>query len=66
MMCEPHRIYAFSEESGEGEFVVISDLPVSDVVAEYSLGSRFQLDNVREIVEDATSLPCDCRLRRAV
>ena len=63
-----HYIYQFSRENGEGEFIVISDLPRAEVLDEWSEGVMFEyrLDNVYTIDEDAISLPCDCQLEHSL
>jgi hypothetical protein len=52
-----YKLYYFSSENGEREFVVISDRPQADVVAEFS--GDAQLTETLDIDGDATALPCD-------
>ena len=59
------RIYSFSLESGEKEFVIISDLPENEVLAEYATNGH-SLDIMIEIDGDATGLPCDRELRHSL
>lgn len=61
-MAIKHKIYQFSKASGEGEFLVISDLPEDKVLAEYKMNGT-DLDGIYTIREDATHLPCDRELR---
>lgn len=56
-MLLQYKIHYFSTENGEREFVVISDRPVADVVAEFS-GDAALIKSL-DIEGDATSLPCD-------
>lgn len=58
-----HKLYVFSNPGGGGEFVVISDWPPVDVIAEHTEAIVARLDKVLEIKGDATSFPCDRRLR---
>lgn len=68
-----HRIYAFSAEDDNGRdtFVVISALPLSDVIKQHSLGTPYGLDSIQGMVNgatgkgepDAAAFPCDRRLR---
>ena len=57
-----HRLYVFSEESGEGEFVVISEEPEQEVINEWTTG-MIRLDEALDIDGSATSFPCDRALR---
>lgn len=57
-----YKIYYFSDRSGESEFVVISDQPKLQVVEDH--GDGHQLQEVLDIDGDATSMPCDRRLKR--
>ena len=60
-----HRIYQFSRESGENEFLVISDEPRAAVLEEF-LEEGFQLDAAYTIEgDDATRLPCDRHLKHS-
>ena len=56
------RLYQFSDPSGGGEFVVISERPDFEVRDEYADGD-IVLDDVLEIDGDATTFPCDHSLR---
>lgn len=57
----PHRIYQFSQESGEGEFLVISkDLP-ADILKEFQVDGA-QLDRIYTIKDSGTYLPTERRL----
>lgn len=57
-----HRLFLFSTESGEREFVVISDSPSSDVIREYATGAITH-DQTIDLAEDAVIFPCDEELR---
>lgn len=59
----PYRLYHFSDNSGETEFVVISDQPVADVKREY-VTSGVACIQVVQIDEDCASMPCDRPLQR--
>lgn len=59
-MLNPHKLYHFCSKSGNREFLVISDRPEADVVAEF--GGDDVLDDVLDIADDASSLPCDRKL----
>jgi hypothetical protein len=53
-----YRLYTFSQENGEGEFVVISELKIEEVIAEYET-ARLTLSNMMPIGDDAISFPRD-------
>lgn len=59
----PYRLYHFSDESGETEFVVISDGRPADVRAEYA-SDTVTCSEVIDIDGDCTMFPCDRPLRR--
>lgn len=59
----PYRLYHFSDESGETEFVVISDGKPDAVKDEYVTGEVGCVE-VLDIDGNATSMPCDRPLRR--
>ncbi len=52
-----YKLYYFSADNGEREFVVISDQPKAAIIEEFA--GEATLSEVLEIVGDATSLPCD-------
>lgn len=52
-----HRLYYFSSDNGEREFVVVSDLPKHEVIAEHE-GEAEYCESF-DIVGNCTSLPCD-------
>jgi len=56
-----YKIYQFSRESGESEFIVISEDPQEAVLEEF-LEEGFQLDDTFDIDGDACGLPCDRQL----
>lgn len=61
-----HCLYCFSNDNGSIEFVVISDLPEEEVIANYESelrgitvsGEPLPIDG------DATAYPCDRELKR--
>ena len=57
-----HKVYYFSSDNGEREFVVISDQDKADVIAEHGEGVCFC--GVLELDGNATSWPCDRPLNK--
>ena len=60
-----YRIYLFSNESCEREFVVISDLEPTTVIAEHATGDITHRDTVG-IDGYAGAFPCSRELRRVL
>ena len=58
-----YRLYCFSSENGEREFVIISELESAVVLAEYTTDDITHSNTV-EIDGYAGSFPCDQELRR--
>ena len=59
-----HKLYVFTDPSGEGEFVIISDEPEPEVIREYSdEDENLSCYKVLEIDGNADAFPCDRPLR---
>ena len=57
-----YRLYNFSTENGEREFVVISNLSPEGVKAKWAVGGIF-FDEIVELYGDAVHFPCDRELK---
>ncbi len=53
-----YRLYLFSRENGEDEFVIISDLPEQEIIDEYT-HSRVTFDEAVDLGASASGFPCD-------
>lgn len=53
-----HRLYYFSSDDGATEFVVISNLPARQIMAEHETVDAICRE-ARDIDGDCTSWPCD-------
>lgn len=58
-----YKIYHFSDESGETEFVVISDRDALEIRSEFCTDA-VTLDGSLEIEGDAVFMPCDRKLSK--